>query len=179
MLRLLVAAEAGQNALIPLSLDEIVREGVRRLLAVALEAMVSAYLEAHQAERDACGRALLVRNGRPRPRKITLGSVTVENSAPRLNDLRVLDGVRQRFTSEILPRYTRRSPRVAEVLPIPNSAGGAPVQDTDLVARLRADSLTAFRYRQVRLAVDSLQTLVGSGASLDKIIDKWWLSYRC
>src|SRR5690606_9574532 len=44
---------------------------------------------------------------------------TVEIAAPRVNDRRVNErGERQRFTSEILPPYMRRSPKVAEVLPV-------------------------------------------------------------
>ena len=42
-----------------------------------------------------------------------------EVRAPRVNDKRVeAGGQRQRFTSRILPPYMRRSPKVAEVLPI-------------------------------------------------------------
>jgi transposase-like protein len=44
------------------------------------------------------------------------GAIQVE--APRVNDKRVIDGERQRFTSKILPPYMRRSPKVDEVLPI-------------------------------------------------------------
>jgi putative transposase len=40
-------------------------------------------------------------------------------SAPRVNDRRVDDdGQRRKFTSRILPPYMRRSPKVAEVLPV-------------------------------------------------------------
>ena len=40
-------------------------------------------------------------------------------SAPRVNDRRTdQDGARHRFTSRILPPYMRRSPKVAEVLPV-------------------------------------------------------------
>jgi putative transposase len=43
----------------------------------------------------------------------------VELKAPRVDDRRRDEqGQRQRFTSRILPRYMRRSPKVAEVLPI-------------------------------------------------------------
>ena len=45
-----------------------------------------------------------------------MGSGTVEVDAPRVNDKRVQDGERQRFTSGILPPYMRRSPKVSEVL---------------------------------------------------------------
>ena len=96
------------------SLDELAREGARRMLATALEEEVAAYLEQHQGWRDEDGRAQVVRNGYARPRKVTMGSGTVEVSAPRVHDRR--EG--EKFTSEILPPYMRRSPKVSEVLPI-------------------------------------------------------------
>src|SRR5262245_13399839 len=100
-------------------LDEIAREGARRMLVAALEAEVTAYLDAHHDERDAEGHALVVRNGKGRTRKITLGAGTIPVSAPRVNDRRIdHDGDRRRFWSRILPPYMRRSPNVAEVLPV-------------------------------------------------------------
>src|SRR5215831_14518173 len=96
-------------------LDELAREGARRMLLAALETEVVAYLEAHAAERDAAGHALVVRNGKSRTRKVTLGAGTIAVSAPRVNDRRLGDdGERRRFTSRILPPYMRRSPKVAE-----------------------------------------------------------------
>ena len=100
-------------------LDEIAREGARRMLVAALEIEVAAYLETHRDERDADGHALVVRNGKGRIRKVTVGSGTIPVSAPRVNDRRTdQDGERRRFTSRILPPYMRRSPKVAEVLPV-------------------------------------------------------------
>ena len=96
------------------ALDELAREGARRMIAAALDAEVEAYLTRHRSERDERGHALVVKNGRARPRKVTVGSGTVEVRAPRVNDRR--DG--ERFTSKILPPYMRRSPKVTEVLPI-------------------------------------------------------------
>jgi putative transposase len=52
-------------------LDEIVREGARRMLAAALEAEVNAYIAEFADERDAAGRRLVVRNGHHQPRKVT------------------------------------------------------------------------------------------------------------
>jgi putative transposase len=52
----------------PSVLDEIVREGARRMLAAALEAEVDAYVQAHVGERDERGRRLVVRNGHAEPR---------------------------------------------------------------------------------------------------------------
>ena len=97
-------------------LDEIDREGARRMLVAALETEVAAYLEAHRDERDGDGHALVVRNGKGRTRRVTVGAGTIAVSAPRVNDRRTdHDGERRRFTSRILPPYMRRSPKVAEV----------------------------------------------------------------
>src|SRR6266516_1958434 len=63
------AGEAGREDLAA-SLDEIVREGARRMLAAALEDEVAAYIAAHAAERDEAGRRLVVRNGHARPRQV-------------------------------------------------------------------------------------------------------------
>jgi putative transposase len=99
-------------------LDEIAREGARRMLAQALEAEVADYIARNQ-ERDENGRAQVVRNGKARARKVTLGSGTIEVRAPRVDDRREAeDGSPHRFRSQILPPYMRRSPKVAEVLPI-------------------------------------------------------------
>jgi transposase-like protein len=101
-----------------LDLDEIAREGARRMLAQALEAEVDDYIARNQ-ERDEHGRAKVVRNGKARPRKVTIGSGTIEVRAPRVDDRREAEeGGRHRFCSQILPPYMRRSPKVAEVLPI-------------------------------------------------------------
>ena len=110
---------ADPNGEMTLTLDEIAREGARRMLVVALEAEVEAYLERHRGDRDENGRALVVRNGKARPCKVTCGAGTLEVQAPRVNDRRVDEnGERQRFSSAILPSYMRRSPKVSEVLPI-------------------------------------------------------------
>jgi transposase-like protein len=99
-------------------LDEIAREGARRMLAQALEAEVADYIARNQ-ERDEQGRSRVVRNGKARPRKVTLGSGTIEVRAPRVEDRRESDdGSRHRFRSQILPPYMRRPPKVAQVLPI-------------------------------------------------------------
>jgi putative transposase len=100
------------------TLDTLAREGARRTIAAALEAEVASYIERHRAERVEDGRAAVVRNGRGRPRQVTLGSGTVTLEAPRVNDKRVVDGERQKFTSAILPPYLRRSQNVSELLPL-------------------------------------------------------------
>ncbi len=102
-----------------LPLDEIAREGARRMLIEALRAEADDYVERYRGGRDQQGRALVVRNGRGQARKLTLGAGTVALKAPRVDDRRRDEqGGRRRFTSRILPPYMRRSPKVAEVLPL-------------------------------------------------------------
>jgi putative transposase len=101
-------------------LDEIVRDGARQMLAAALQAEVAAYIEAHAGEVDERGRRLVVRNGSHEPRQITTAAGAVPVRAPRVNDKRIeeVTGERKRFSSAILPAWSRKSPRVAEVLPL-------------------------------------------------------------
>jgi putative transposase len=110
----------GEEGSMPLTLDELAREGARRILVSALEREVAAYLEQHQGELDEQGHRLVVRNGKAQQRRVTLGAGTVQVQAPRVDDRRVDEEGqrRQRFASQILPPYMRRSPKVAEVLPI-------------------------------------------------------------
>jgi len=101
-------------------LDELVREGAWRMLAAALEAEVDAYVSGLVDEVDGNGRRLVVRNGRAEPRHIVTGAGPVEVVAPRVNDRRVHEatGERRRFRSSIIPPWARKSPKVAEVLPL-------------------------------------------------------------
>ncbi len=102
------------------TLDELAREGARRMIATALEAEVDDYVASFTDEVARDGRRLVVRNGHARERRVTVGSGTVTIRAPRVNDKRTDEetGERKKFSSRILPAYARRSPKVTEVLPI-------------------------------------------------------------
>lgn len=101
------------------TLDELLRQGALKMLQQALETEVEEYVTRHRATRDEQGRAQVVRNGKAPARQLVTGTGTLEVRAPRVNDRRVdAAGQRQRFTSEILPTYMRRAPKVTEVLPI-------------------------------------------------------------
>jgi putative transposase len=115
-----VVADGAAREDLAASLDEIVREGARRMLAAALEEEVAAYIAAHAAERDKGGRRLVVRNGHARPREVTTVAGAIEVRAPRVDDRRVDEatGERSRFRSAIVPPWCRKSPKVTEVLPL-------------------------------------------------------------
>ena len=115
-----VVADDAAQAELRLDLDELFREGARRMLAVALEAEVDAYIAASAAVVDERGHRLVRRNGHAPARTIAAGVGQVEVVRPRVDDRRVdpATGQRQRFQSMILPRWVRRSPKVAAVLPL-------------------------------------------------------------
>src|SRR3954447_13476751 len=101
-------------------IDELVREGARRMLAQALQAEVDAYIARHIGERDTDGRRLVVRNGSHQPREVLTSAGAVEVTAPRVNDRRTDPdtGERRRFSSAILPPWCRKTPKITEVLPL-------------------------------------------------------------
>ncbi|MGW3943149.1 IS256 family transposase [Streptomyces phaeochromogenes] len=101
-------------------IDEIVREGARRMLAAALEAEVDVYIAELADEKDERGRRLVVRNGHHQSRSVTTAAGTVEVRAPRVNDKRIdkATGEREKFSSAILPPWARKSPKISEVLPL-------------------------------------------------------------
>jgi transposase-like protein len=104
----------------PSLIDEIVREGARRMLAEALAAEVDAYIAAFAAERDEAGRRLVVRNGYHQSREVLTSAGAVEVTVPRVNDRRtdLATGERMRFSSAILPPWCRKTPKITEVLPL-------------------------------------------------------------
>src|SRR5215213_554371 len=115
-----VVVDDQARAELALDLDGLFREGARRMLAVALEAEVEAYIAAHAELVDEHGHRLVVRNGHAPARTLTTGVGQVEVVRPRVDDRRVdpATGERQQFQSMILPRWCRRSPKVAAVLPL-------------------------------------------------------------
>jgi transposase-like protein len=114
-----IADEAARSEL-AMSLDELAREGARRMLAAALEAEVDAYIAAHAALVDERGHRLVRRNGHAPARQVATGTGQVEVVRPRVDDRRVdpETGQRRQFQSVVLPRWVRRSPKVAAVLPL-------------------------------------------------------------
>src|SRR6516164_7371571 len=90
------------------------------MLAEALRAEVEAYIARFSDERDEDGRRLVVRNGTAEPRAVLTSAGAVVVTAPRVNDKRTDpdSGQRMRFSSAILPRWARKTPKITEVLPL-------------------------------------------------------------
>src|SRR4249920_1120826 len=101
-------------------IDEIVRDGARRMLAEALQAEVDAYVAQFRDERDENGRRLVVRNGSHQPREVLTSAGAVEVVAAWFNERRIDPdtGERARFSSAILPPWCRKTPKINEVLPL-------------------------------------------------------------
>ena len=114
MLKLTTKQEEGIAPEITETLDELAREGARRMIAEALKLEADAYVAKLQHLRDEKGHALVVRNGKARSRTVTLGVGSVAVEAPRVHDRRP----GHKFTSHILPPWARRSPRLEAALPV-------------------------------------------------------------
>lgn len=95
------------------ALDEIVREGARRMLQTALEAEVGDYINRHTHLVDGEGHRLVVRNGHHDERPVQTGAGNLAVQQPRINDKRP----DHHFTSNILPPYMRKSPKLEALIP--------------------------------------------------------------
>jgi putative transposase len=95
------------------ALDELVREGARRILQEALEVEVEDFITRHRESRDAQRRRGVVRNGYLPAREIGSGVGPLKVRQPRVR--RRDQG--KRFTSSILPPFLRRMPSVDNLIP--------------------------------------------------------------
>jgi putative transposase len=84
-------------------LEQLIAEGARKMLQVAIENEVEEYLKGYQGKRTPEHRAVVVRNGYLPERDLVTGAGPLKVRQPRV---RHRDG--QQFTSAILPKYLRR-----------------------------------------------------------------------
>lgn len=99
------------------NLVEILREGARRMLVMAVEAEVEEFVRNHQHLKDDEGHQAIVRNGYlPRHNILTsLGLIPV--CAPWVWDKRKDPSDPICFTSSILPKYLRKTKNMEELIP--------------------------------------------------------------
>lgn len=100
-------------------LEQIAREGARKMLQKALEHEVQEYLEAHQNLKDEKEKQVVVRNGYHPERSIIIGLGPLQIKQSRVDDRHVGDYCdTQRFSSTILPWYLRRIPSIDNLIPV-------------------------------------------------------------
>jgi len=137
-------------------LTAVLRSGARRLLSQAIEAEAEAFLAAMKGMHLPDGRDRLVRHGHAPERMVDTGIGPVEVQRVKLRDRGAGEmGERIRFTSAILPRWSRRTRSLDALLPILYLRGvsmgdfqealaallgrGAPNLSPSVIARLRSD----------------------------------------
>jgi len=99
-------------------LEDIVREGARKMLQAALEAEIEEHLARFQGRVDEEGKHQVVRNGFQPERTILTGVGPIAVKRPRVDD-RVLDTTdEERFTSKILPKFMRRAASIDTLVPV-------------------------------------------------------------
>ena len=101
-------------------LTELAREGARRMLAEALVAEADAFVASFAEERLPDGRQRVVRHGFGPERHIQTGIGALELRRPKVRDrtAEAPDDQKVRFTSNILPKWARRSPSLDALLPV-------------------------------------------------------------
>ena len=137
-------------------LTAVLRAGARRLLAQAVEVEAEAFLAEMAGQRLADGRARFVRHGHGPERAIQTGIGPVEVRRAKVRDRTPAEaGGRVRFTSQILPRWARRTRSLDALLPVLYLRGvstgdfqealaallgkGAPNLSPSVIARLKSD----------------------------------------
>jgi len=95
------------------ALDEVLRNGAKKLLQEAIETEVAEYVQQFQELKDGMNRRIVTKNGYLPGRNILTGLGSVNIRQPRVRDKRE-DGS---FLSQILPKYKRRTPSLEAAIP--------------------------------------------------------------
>ena len=95
-------------------LQEILREGARKMLAAAIEAEIAIFIEQHSPLQTEEGKAVVVRNGYLPQRPIQTGLGDIEVKVPKVRDR---SGTGIKFNSSLVPPYLKRTQNIEEFLP--------------------------------------------------------------
>jgi len=98
-------------------LDEIVREGARRMLQAAIDNEVDAFVGQHAERRDEQGRRQVVKNGSLPEREILTGAGAIPVTQGRVRDNHPDPNSRVTFSPSILPSYLRKTTAIEELIP--------------------------------------------------------------
>lgn len=94
-------------------LEEILREGARKMLQEAIEAEVQEFCDYYKNLRDEKGQRIIIRNGFLPERQIQAGIGPISIRQPRVRDKKNI----HHFSSNILPKYLRKCPSIEALLP--------------------------------------------------------------
>ncbi len=109
-----------QPAAISDPLTEVAREGARRMLASALKAEADSFVDMFSGERLPDGRQRIVRHGTG-PEQVVqtgIGPIAVQRQKVRDRAADAPPEAKIRFTSNILPKWARRSKSLDALLPV-------------------------------------------------------------
>jgi len=95
------------------ALDEILRDGARRMLQEAIESEVIEYVKNFQDHRDETERRLVTRNGHLPARDLLTGIGPINIRQPRVREKRSEEG----FSSGILQKYKRKTQSIEQLIP--------------------------------------------------------------
>lgn len=95
------------------ALEEVLREGAKKMLQEAIETEVAEYVQACQELRDNMNKRLVTRNGYLPSRNILTGIGSLNIRQPRVRDKRE----NEFFSSAILRKYKRRAPSIDAAIP--------------------------------------------------------------
>ena len=95
-------------------LQELLKEGARKMLASAIEAEIAAFIKQHSPLITEDGKAAVVRNGYLPKRPIQTGLGDLEVQVPKVRDR---SGTGIKFNSGLVPPYLKRTKTIEEFLP--------------------------------------------------------------
>ena len=98
-------------------LDQLVREGARKMLQAAIDAEVDEFIAQHAGRTDEQGRRLVVRNGTLPEREILTGAGKLAVTQPRVRDKSPDAAERVKFSPNVLPPYLKRTKSIEELIP--------------------------------------------------------------
>lgn len=98
-------------------LDELIREGARKMLQEAIHAEVEAFIDEHRHRCDEQGRRLVIKNGHLPAREILTGAGPIQVQQGRVRDNTAHREARVEFTPSVLPTYLRRTAAIEELIP--------------------------------------------------------------
>jgi len=109
-----VEGEKTQGELEFSSIEELAREGARRILANALELEIEEFIKDLKNQKTAEGKPAIVRNGYHKPRDILIGGGCLTVNVPRTRNR--TGG--ENYSSSIVPVYMRKSLQIEEGIPL-------------------------------------------------------------